>query len=99
MSEQPQDQTGSPAGGGCQACGRACKFADAGMEASPLSSWRMTLCAAEVFLLPLAMAAGGAVIGGPAQGGQLIGCLVGLVGGIALAIGAVRLIGGLKERS
>ncbi|MCE5325147.1 MAG: hypothetical protein LLG01_01910 [Planctomycetaceae bacterium] len=98
MTHQPQDRASTP-GGGCKACGRACQFADAAAEASPLSARRMTACAAAIFLLPLAMATAGAVIGGSGHVGQLIGCLAGLLAGIASAIGAVRLIGGLKERS
>ncbi len=74
---------------GCGSCGSN------RLEAPPdsaLSGWRLGVAAAAVFVLPLVLAAVGAMALGPGRGGQLGGALVGLAVGLAGGIGIGKLV-------
>ena len=67
----------------------ACKAGCGGCAVEPayvpggLRGWRLVGSAAGIFLLPLALAVGGAALGGRGGAGQLLGAIVGLAAGVA----------------
>jgi len=79
----------SPCAVGCSRC-RAGQDGPAAPGA--LAGWRLVLAAVVVFLLPLATAAGGAILVGPVAGWQLAGAMAGLAVGVILAMGLAWLI-------
>ena len=75
-----------------KACPADCRSCTDGATERPaadaLTGWRLGVAAAGVFLLPLAAATAGAILAGPDR--QLVGCLIGLIGGAAAASLAAR---------
>jgi len=59
----------------------------------------MALAAGQCFLMPVLLAAVGAVGAGPAQGGQIGGAVAGLIVGIWIAVVVTRFIIPSEERS
>ena len=79
----------NPCACACSQCGQADE-----REARPgaMSGWRLSLSAAMVFLLPLALAAAGAALCGPGATGQSLGALAGLVAGVLASVIVARLV-------
>jgi hypothetical protein len=71
-----------------------CDAAAAADQPAGLSGWRMVLCSAVVFLLPLAAAIAGAALAGPVRIQQVGGVLLGLSLGIGMASLLFRMIRG-----
>jgi len=80
-------KTGASCVTGCSACrlGDAPKPAPGG-----LTGWRLVVSAFAVFLLPLALALGGAMLVGGGQVGRVLGALCGLIVGGGLGVVIAR---------
>jgi len=59
----------------------------------------MALAAGQCFLMPVLLAAVGAVWSGPSLGGQIGGAVAGLIVGIGMAVVATRFIIPTEEKS
>ena len=64
----------------------------------PLAGWRMALASGVCFLLPVALAATGAMWSGPTLAGEICGASAGLVTGVLVAVVAVRFVVPFKEK-
>lgn len=78
---------------GCAGCSRTAEPTATG----PLRSWRLVLAAMGVFLWPLSAALAGALLIGTNEVGQFLGAVVGLLFGVAVALGATKLLNRLSE--
>lgn len=88
MSQLTPGASDGASGKACPADCRTCSADTADPAAAgALAGWRLGVAAAGVFLLPLAAATAGAIVAGPER--QLLGCLIGLIGGaVAVSVAA-----------
>ena len=70
--------------GACKAGCGGCAIEPADAAGGP-AGWRLVAAAAGIFLLPLALAVGGAALAGPGGAAQLLGAIVGLAAGVGAA--------------
>lgn len=87
------DDSGSIASA-CRACAllAVCGQSSSSASVAPLRGWSLATAAAGFFLLPLFIAIGGALLGGPGPTGQLLGGLAGLGAGMLVARLGARLV-------
>jgi len=91
MSQSTPAADDGASGKACPADCRTCSAETANPPAAgALTGWRLGVAAVGAFLLPLAAATAGAIVAGPER--QLIGCLVGLAGGVMAASLAARVL-------
>ena len=88
---RPEESSKPGCPGSCPAC------PEGGQDAPPckegaLSGWRLAAMAVLAFLLPLALAVVGAVLGGSDEVRQLAGAAIGLAVGVAIAVIGARWI-------
>ncbi len=95
MSCSTEKATSTPSCGGCSHCGsdHSCGASAEGT----LVGWRMSFAAVAVFLLPLALAATGAVVAGAHPTWQFAGAMIGLAVGVAAGLVLARFVRRQRE--